>query len=193
MSRALAVVDPVPHRVIGQDVLESLMLGVPVVVAADGYATREHAETGNGGLWYRADDELVGSVRRLLDDEVRRSLGEQGRSYAMSRFGDTDTYVQANRRGPAPLNPGRPYFSRARGLPDLTAGVVEGQVHVVVGVVALEVRAIRPEGLHDVTLGRDPAAGHRLVVHEPDERRHDVAVAGRHQSQSEIDVAAADR
>jgi glycosyltransferase involved in cell wall biosynthesis len=94
MSRALAVIDPAPHRVVGQEVLESLMFGVPVVVAAHGDATREHAEIGGGGLWYRVDDELAGCVELLLDEDVRRSLGDHGRSYALSRFGDTDTYVK---------------------------------------------------------------------------------------------------
>ena len=93
MSRALAVIDPAPHRVVGQEVLEALLFGVPVIVAADGDATREHAETGNCGLWYLVDDELVGAVRRLLDQDVSRLLGEQGRMYAAGRFGDTDRYV----------------------------------------------------------------------------------------------------
>jgi len=94
VSRALAVIDPVPHRVLGQEVLESLMLGVPVIVAADGGATREHAEVGNGGLWYRVNDELIASVEEIAGEDVRASLVEQGRAYAVSRFGDTDTYVK---------------------------------------------------------------------------------------------------
>jgi hypothetical protein len=87
------VIDPGPHRVVGQEVLEALLFGVPVVVAADGDATREHAETGNCGLWYLVDDELVGAVRRLLDRDVSRLLGEQGRAYAAGWFGDTERYV----------------------------------------------------------------------------------------------------
>lgn len=94
MSRAVAVIDPMPHRVIGQEVLEALLFGVPVVVAANGGASREHAELGNGGLWFRADDELVASVKRLFDAETRSALGEQGRSYAAGRFADTDTFVK---------------------------------------------------------------------------------------------------
>jgi glycosyltransferase involved in cell wall biosynthesis len=94
MARAVAVIDPVPRRVVGQEVLEAMLLGVPVVVAADGDATREYAESGNGGLWYRAEDELVASVARLLDRPVAESLGEQGRAYALGRFVDTDTYVK---------------------------------------------------------------------------------------------------
>jgi glycosyltransferase involved in cell wall biosynthesis len=94
MSRAVAVIDPVPHRVVGQEVLEAMLLGAPVVVAANGDATREHAEAGNGGLWYRADDELTASVARLLDRDLAAALGEQGRAYALARFADTDTCIK---------------------------------------------------------------------------------------------------
>lgn len=94
MSRAVAVVDPAPHRVVGQEVLEAMRFAVPVVVAANGGASREHAEMGNGGLWFRVRDELVAAVERLLDEDVRGRLGEQGRSYAAEAFGDTDTFVK---------------------------------------------------------------------------------------------------
>jgi glycosyltransferase involved in cell wall biosynthesis len=90
----LAVIDPTPHRVIGQEVLEAMLLGIPVVVAANGDATREHADLGNGGLWYRFGDELLASIKLLLDGHVASSLGEQGHSYATARFADTDTYVK---------------------------------------------------------------------------------------------------
>ncbi len=95
MSRALAVIDPARNRVLGQELLEAMLFGVPVVVAADGGASREHAEVGNGCLWYRIEDELVGCIDRLLHQEDLRSvLGEQGRSYAEKRFADTETFVK---------------------------------------------------------------------------------------------------
>ena len=94
MSRAVALVDPEPHRIVGREALEAMLLGVPVVVAANGDASRDHVENGNGGLWYRADDELTACVNRLLDRELTSTVGEQGRAYAMARFGDTDTYIK---------------------------------------------------------------------------------------------------
>ena len=94
MSRALAVIDPAPRRVLGVEVLEAMMFGKPVIVAADGAATVEHSDVGNGGLWYRGDDELVAMVGRLRDVDLAACLGERGRSYAESRFADTDTYVK---------------------------------------------------------------------------------------------------
>jgi glycosyltransferase involved in cell wall biosynthesis len=94
MSRAVAVLDPAPNRVVGQEVLEAMLLGAPVLVVADGGATRQHAEVGNGGLWYRIEDELIASIRLLLDQDLRSALGEQGRAYAENRFADPDTYVK---------------------------------------------------------------------------------------------------
>lgn len=94
MSRALAVLDPTPHRLVGREVLEAMLFGTPVIVHARGDATREHAEVGNGGLWYRTDEELYGVVRALLDEEVRIALGGQGGAYAEERFSDTDRFIK---------------------------------------------------------------------------------------------------
>lgn len=94
MSRATAVLDPTPHRLVAQEVLEAMFLRVPVLVASNGDASREHAEAGNAGLWFRTDEELVASVERLSDARVARTLGDQGWSYATDRFGETDTYVK---------------------------------------------------------------------------------------------------
>jgi glycosyltransferase involved in cell wall biosynthesis len=94
VTRSVALLDPWPHRLIGRDVLESLLLGVPVLVHAHGGATREHAEVGNGGLWYRTDEELCAATAALLDEPVRKALGEQGRTYAEERYRDSDSYVK---------------------------------------------------------------------------------------------------
>jgi hypothetical protein len=94
MSRAMAVLDPVPQRLIGRQVLEAFLYRVPVIVHARGGASREHAEVGSGGLWFRTDEELCATVRALLDDELHQLLGEQGCSYAQGRFADTDTFIK---------------------------------------------------------------------------------------------------
>jgi glycosyltransferase involved in cell wall biosynthesis len=94
MSRAICVLDPRPHLLLGREVLEAMLYGTPVVVNAKGGATCEHADRGNGGLWYRTDDELFAGIEALLDEELRKTLGEQGRSYAEANFNDTDSYVK---------------------------------------------------------------------------------------------------
>ncbi|MEA2627191.1 MAG: hypothetical protein QOD06_3236 [Candidatus Binatota bacterium] len=95
VSRSLALIDPEPHRLLAREVLEAMMYGVPVIVADRGGASREHAERANGGLWFRDEAELVGCAARLLDAEVRRQLGGQGRAYADARYGDADAFVEA--------------------------------------------------------------------------------------------------
>jgi glycosyltransferase involved in cell wall biosynthesis len=94
VSRAVALLDPSPQTVVGREVLEAYLYGMPVVVHAHGGANREHAEQGDGGVWFRTNDELYGAVHALLDDDVRMTLGQQGRSYAEDNFGDPDTYIK---------------------------------------------------------------------------------------------------
>jgi glycosyltransferase involved in cell wall biosynthesis len=95
ISRSVGVIDPHPHRLLGRDVLESMMFGTPVVVPAEGGASREHAQVGNGGLWYRTEAELLAGIGALLDPDTRRDLSEQGRDYATNGFTDTDRYVRS--------------------------------------------------------------------------------------------------
>lgn len=94
MARAIAVIDPEPQRLIGRSTVEALLYGVPVLVPADGGASRRHAEAGNGGLWYRSYGELLAGVEALLEDDVRTTLGRQGQDYAAHRFTDTERYIQ---------------------------------------------------------------------------------------------------
>ena len=94
VSRAFALLDPNPGRLIGRDTLEAYLYGTPIIVAADGRATQEHAERGNGGLWYRTDDEFYAVVDALRDDDLRSALGQQGRAYAQETYADTDSYIK---------------------------------------------------------------------------------------------------
>lgn len=94
VSRAIALLDPTPLRVVGREVLEAYLYGTPVIVHAGGGANREHAEQGDGGLWFRTDDELYAAVHALLNDDVRSALGKQGQGYAEENFGDPDTYIK---------------------------------------------------------------------------------------------------
>jgi hypothetical protein len=94
MAHALVVLDAEPHRLLGREVLEAFLFGTPVVVAADGGATRSHAESGDGGLWFRSYAELLASVSALGDPALRAALGGQGRRYATERFGDTAAFIR---------------------------------------------------------------------------------------------------
>jgi glycosyltransferase involved in cell wall biosynthesis len=94
MGRALAVFDPEPNRLLGRDVIEALLLGTPVIVPACGGATREHAESGDAGLWYRSEAEVEECVALLSDLDLRATLGRQGRVYAENRYGDREAFTQ---------------------------------------------------------------------------------------------------
>jgi hypothetical protein len=93
-SRAVALLDPTPDRLIGREVLDAYLFGTPVLVCADGGATRDHAERGNGGLWYRTDEELFGAVEALLDRDLQTTLGQQGQDYAQHEYADVDLYIK---------------------------------------------------------------------------------------------------
>ena len=95
MAHAVAVLDPEPRRLLGREVLESMLFSTPVIVPTDGGAARLHAEAGDGGLWYRTYEDLRACVEALLDGEVRSALGEQGRAYATDTFGDTQRFVDS--------------------------------------------------------------------------------------------------
>lgn len=94
MSRALAVIDPLPHRLLGREVIEAMLCGTPVLVSDQGGATREHAERGNGGLWFKTYEEFTCLVEGLLDRSLREVLGSQAQAYAVREFGDSDIYVE---------------------------------------------------------------------------------------------------
>lgn len=93
MAHSLALLDPEPHRLLGREVLESMLFATPVIVPADGGATRAHADAGNGGLWYRSYEELRGCVEALLDRDARTTLGEQGKAYVSETYGDTKRFI----------------------------------------------------------------------------------------------------
>ena len=95
MVRAFAVLDAGPPRPLAREVLEAMLCGVPAIVRDQTGAAREHAEQGNGGLWYRTDLELLACTARLFEDTaVRQRLGEQGREYATHQHGDPTSFVE---------------------------------------------------------------------------------------------------
>ncbi|HSD10672.1 MAG TPA: glycosyltransferase [Candidatus Binatia bacterium] len=93
MNVAFALLDAEPNRMLGLDVLEAMLCGAPVLVPAHGGAAREHAESGNGGLWYRSDSELRACLDALRSAELRQALGRQGRHYVESEHGDVDRFI----------------------------------------------------------------------------------------------------
>ncbi len=79
-------------RLFDREVLESLLYGVPVVVPHKG-AGREHAERGNGGLWYSDAFELRECVGVVSNGSIGESLGRQGHTYARRNYGRRDEFI----------------------------------------------------------------------------------------------------
>lgn len=94
MARCLAVWDPNPRSLFAREVIEAMQYATPVITASQG-AGREHAERGNGGLWYRSYGELLACITTLArDDDLRKTLGVQGQTYAVANFADSTAYVE---------------------------------------------------------------------------------------------------
>ena len=93
MNVALAFLDAEPDRMLGLDVLEAMLCGAAVLVPAHGGAAREHAELGNGGLWYQSDSQLRACLDALRSADLREALGRQGRQYAESEYGNVDRFI----------------------------------------------------------------------------------------------------
>jgi glycosyltransferase involved in cell wall biosynthesis len=92
VARARATVDVRPPGPVGTIAIESMLLGVPVVVPDDS-ASRAHVAAANGGLWYRDVGELFDAVRVLVHSPIGAKLAQQGRSYALAKHGDIDDFV----------------------------------------------------------------------------------------------------
>ena len=91
LAHARLTVDLSPGPLIARECVESLLYGVPVVVPAGTGAARLAAL--GGGLWFRDEAELLGCVEALDDQQVRDTLGEQGRSMAATWYGDAAGFV----------------------------------------------------------------------------------------------------
>lgn len=94
VSRAVALLDPRPRRLLGREVLEAYLFGTPVIVSRTGGANFEHADSGNGGFWFSGISDLEGSVELLRDQDLRDALGQQGKEYALQEYGNPEAFTK---------------------------------------------------------------------------------------------------
>ena len=92
VARARATIDVRPPGPVGAIAIESMLLGVPVVVPGDS-AAQAHVAAASGGLWYRDVGELFDAVRVLVSSPIGATLARQGRAYAQAKHGDNDAFV----------------------------------------------------------------------------------------------------
>jgi glycosyltransferase involved in cell wall biosynthesis len=87
MARARALVLPSVMESLSLVVLESMALGVPVLVNGRCAVTRGHCRRSNGGLYYYTYEEFASALTLLLThSELRRQLGRQGQAYVKKHY-----------------------------------------------------------------------------------------------------------
>jgi hypothetical protein len=92
VAHACLTVDVRPQGPVGRLAVESMLYGVPAVVADD-TAAKAHVAAANGGLWYREVGELFDAASVIVDTPVGGILAEQAERYARSKHGDIDAFV----------------------------------------------------------------------------------------------------
>jgi glycosyltransferase involved in cell wall biosynthesis len=87
MQRARALVLPSAWESLSLVVLESLVLGVPVLVNGQCDVLVGHCKRGNAGLYYRSYEEFAATLSLLLiHAELRAQLGRQGQTYVEQNY-----------------------------------------------------------------------------------------------------------
>lgn len=87
MARARALILPSVFESLSLVVLESMGLGVPVLVNGRCDVARGHCRRSNGGLYYYSYEEFAAALSLLLTHpELRAQLGRQGQAYARQNY-----------------------------------------------------------------------------------------------------------
>jgi hypothetical protein len=93
LSHARVTVDLRPPVLLGREVLESLLVGTPVV-ARTASITAEHVAQSGGGLEFGGYPEMLGAVRALQQRGARAEFSRKGRSWAAANHGDQRRFVK---------------------------------------------------------------------------------------------------
>ncbi len=87
MAGAFALVCPSPYESLSITLLEAMSHGTPVLASSRSDVLVDHCHKSNAGLAYGTAEEFAESVRLfVLDESLRRSLGHNGRRYALTEF-----------------------------------------------------------------------------------------------------------
>ncbi len=93
MAHAEVTIDARPPGPFGQEAIESMLLGTPVVVPA-GSAAHAAVEEASGGLGYRGPGELVDAARALLRPGAGEAAGAAGQRWSERHYGDAARFVE---------------------------------------------------------------------------------------------------
>lgn len=87
MAGAFALICPSPYESLSITLLEAMSHGTPVLASSRSDVLVDHCLKSNAGLAYGATEEFTESLRLLvLDEPLRRALGNNGRRYALTEF-----------------------------------------------------------------------------------------------------------
>jgi glycosyltransferase involved in cell wall biosynthesis len=87
MAHARALILPSVYESLSLVVLESLGLGVPVLVNGRCDVARGHCRRSNGGLYYHNYEEFATALALLLTQQgLRQHLGRQGQCYVQDNY-----------------------------------------------------------------------------------------------------------
>jgi glycosyltransferase involved in cell wall biosynthesis len=87
MAGAAALICPSPYESLSITLLEAMSHGTPVLASSRSDVLVDHCHKSNAGLAYGTPEEFSESVRLfVLDEPLRRSLGHNGRGYALTEF-----------------------------------------------------------------------------------------------------------
>jgi glycosyltransferase involved in cell wall biosynthesis len=88
MAAATILCQPSTNESFSLVIMESWLLGTPVLVHADCAVTVDHCRRSNGGLYFRDAAEFTACLDFLLNaPETARRMGQLGRQYAQANFG----------------------------------------------------------------------------------------------------------
>jgi glycosyltransferase involved in cell wall biosynthesis len=87
MRHAQAFVHPSPYESFAIVLLESLLMGTPVLVNRRNEVLLEHLRNTDAGLSFDTAEEFAAALHRLMaHDDERRRMGERGRRYVRAKF-----------------------------------------------------------------------------------------------------------
>lgn len=87
MAGAEALICPSPYESLSITLLEAMSFGTPVLASSRSDVLVDHCLKSRAGLAYGTPEEFTESVRLMvLNEGLRRALGENGRRYALTEF-----------------------------------------------------------------------------------------------------------
>jgi len=87
MAGAQALICPSPYESLSITLLEAMSFGTPVLASSRSDVLVDHCHKSEAGLAYGNPEEFTESVRLMvLNEGLRRALGENGRRYALTEF-----------------------------------------------------------------------------------------------------------